>query len=182
MRMNAYYYGFTPTGNHVIDRILSAVACAGKSYHNTDCWQDDCTRDGCEGKSPEEWIQNAANNAAVEVDLLWDRVVAKGEAHARAVRDYNRVCRQLEVDGKIHDATVERLTARVKDLEVELENAEQKADDWYKWYSERESEIERLTTELATAQALAGAPAPDAPTGTCSGEPPLTEKNRRNNG
>ena len=47
---------------------------------------------------------------------------------------------------------VERLTARVNDLEVELE---------------------RLKTELATAQALAGTPATNVNTGTCSGEPPV---------
>ena len=64
MRMLAYYYGFTPTGNEAIDRILSAVACAGKAYHHTDCWQDETACEGCEGKSPEEWIQNAANDAA----------------------------------------------------------------------------------------------------------------------
>jgi hypothetical protein len=41
LRMDAYYYGFEPTGNHAIDRILSAVACAGKAYHNTCDWTDD---------------------------------------------------------------------------------------------------------------------------------------------
>ena len=66
MRMNAYYYGFNPTGVVEIDRILSAVACAGKAYHHTDQWNDDCDGDnyGHEGHSPVDWIQRAANEAA----------------------------------------------------------------------------------------------------------------------
>lgn len=70
MRMDAYYYGFTPTGNELIDRILSAVACAGKSYHNTEDWTDHAEPwDGHSGQSPVEWIQNAANEAATVLAL-----------------------------------------------------------------------------------------------------------------
>ncbi len=71
MRMDAYYYGFDPTGVPEIDRILSAVACAGKAYHHTESWGEEMTYgtpngapDGHEGKTPIEWIQNAANDAA----------------------------------------------------------------------------------------------------------------------
>ncbi len=64
LRMNAYYYSFDPTGVPEIDMILSAVACAGKAYHHTDCWRDECEWEPHEGKSPVEWIQNAANKAA----------------------------------------------------------------------------------------------------------------------
>lgn len=39
-RMDAYYYGFDRTGVPEIDRILSAVAWAGKAYHHTDQWSD----------------------------------------------------------------------------------------------------------------------------------------------
>lgn len=65
LRMDAYYYGFDPTGNDVIDRILSAVACAGKAFHHTECWTEETTAYvGHVGKTPIEWIQNAANDAA----------------------------------------------------------------------------------------------------------------------
>lgn len=40
LRMNAYYYSFSKTGCYGVDRILSAVACAGKAFHNTDCWTE----------------------------------------------------------------------------------------------------------------------------------------------
>lgn len=33
-RMDAYYYGFDSTGVDDIDRLLSAVACAGKAFHH----------------------------------------------------------------------------------------------------------------------------------------------------
>jgi len=52
--MNAYYYHFEPTGVIEIDRILSAVACAGAGYHNTEDWNDDVIKK----------IQDAAYSAA----------------------------------------------------------------------------------------------------------------------
>ena len=71
-RMDAYYYGFEPTGVVEIDRILSAVACAGKAYHHTEEWNSEIiygTSSGApdpflRGKNPVEWIQNAAYDAA----------------------------------------------------------------------------------------------------------------------
>lgn len=74
-RMNAYYYSFEPTGVEAIDRLLSAVACAGKAYHHTDQWTESVF--GSEpyepdhrGGSPVEWIQNAAEDAAAEFRAL----------------------------------------------------------------------------------------------------------------
>lgn len=69
MRMNAYYYAFSKTESHAIDKILSAVACAGKAYHHTESWQDDCDPYELEhrGPCPEAWIQNAAFDAAEEI-------------------------------------------------------------------------------------------------------------------
>ncbi len=65
LRMNAYYYGFDDTGIDAIDRILSAVACAGKTFHHTECWNDEAKPyDGHFGRTPIEWIQNAADDAA----------------------------------------------------------------------------------------------------------------------
>lgn len=39
-RMDAYYYGFDPTGVVEIDALLSAVASAGKAYHHTSDWAE----------------------------------------------------------------------------------------------------------------------------------------------
>jgi len=68
--MDAYYYSFEPTGVKEIDRILSAVACAGKAYHHTDSWHESPYNgeapEGHVGRFPVEWIQNAANDAAAK--------------------------------------------------------------------------------------------------------------------
>ena len=67
MRMHAYYFGFSPTGVQEIDAILSAVACAGKAFHHTECWTDEVDSyepDHFGGTTPAEWIQDAANRAA----------------------------------------------------------------------------------------------------------------------
>ena len=61
--MNAYYYGFTPTGNADIDAILSAVAAAGKGAHHTESWTDVHEWES-DGLSAVDRIQNAANRAA----------------------------------------------------------------------------------------------------------------------
>lgn len=71
LRMDAYYYGFAETGQAEIDLILSAVACAGKSFHHTDQWNDeDSPWPGHTGNSPTEWITNAASSAAQEMVRL----------------------------------------------------------------------------------------------------------------
>ena len=62
LRMNAYYYSFDETGVIEIDRILSAVACAGKGYHHTDMWGE--ANEYMDGKSYIDLIQDAANAAA----------------------------------------------------------------------------------------------------------------------
>jgi len=65
IRMDAYYYSFQKTGIPEIDKILSAVACAGKAFHHTQDWCDECSEwEPHTGKCPVDWIQNAANEAA----------------------------------------------------------------------------------------------------------------------
>lgn len=65
LRMDAYYYGFDPTGVRAVDVILSAVACAGKGYHHTDGWTESHMEFGpFRGNSYVEFIQNAAKDAA----------------------------------------------------------------------------------------------------------------------
>lgn len=67
-RMDAYYYGFAPTGLHVVDLVLSAVACAGKAYHHTDQWNSDCSPyEHLRGETPADWINNAAHDAAAAI-------------------------------------------------------------------------------------------------------------------
>jgi hypothetical protein len=64
-KLDGYYIGFEPTGNFAIDKILGAVACAGKAYHHTDSWNDETSPyDDHNGRNPNEWIQSAANEAA----------------------------------------------------------------------------------------------------------------------
>jgi hypothetical protein len=64
LRMEAYYYAFSETGVPEIDKILSAVACAGKAFHHTESWQDESEWPPHTGNSPKLWIQNAADEAA----------------------------------------------------------------------------------------------------------------------
>lgn len=72
MRMHAYYYAFAATGERAVDVVLSAVACAGKAYHHTDNWSDDCEpyEEVHRGGSCVDWIQNAANDAASAIAAL----------------------------------------------------------------------------------------------------------------
>jgi len=70
-RMDAYYYSFTPTGVEAVDRLLNAIAWAGKAYHSTDSWGETIEPyPHCEGKTCIEWMQNAANRAAREFQVL----------------------------------------------------------------------------------------------------------------
>ena len=73
--MNAYYYGFEPTGVEEIDLILSAVACAGKGYHLTEDWNEELgfEHPPFRGKTYIEWIQNAAIDAAEALRTSQDK-------------------------------------------------------------------------------------------------------------
>lgn len=86
MRLDAYYYSFDATGEIAVDRVLSAVACAGKAFHNTAPWADEeiesPTRyaEHLRGATCNEWIQNAAADAAAEmVRLRTERDEARRE-------------------------------------------------------------------------------------------------------
>ena len=83
-RMDAYYFGFDPTGVPEVDAILSAVACAGKGYHHTDEWGGGESRFG-DDRPYGDVIQAAANEAANR----WDHTAAIAEA----ARDYVRIRR-----------------------------------------------------------------------------------------
>lgn len=61
--LSAYWYSFEPTGITAIDRILAAVAHAGKAHHNTIDWSSSWDKNG---KSEEKRIQDAANLSARE--------------------------------------------------------------------------------------------------------------------
>jgi hypothetical protein len=76
-RMDAYYYGFDKTGERSIDRILSAVAWAGKAFHSTDQWNEEAgERPGHEGITPVEWMQSAGKHAASELSILRSGIAA----------------------------------------------------------------------------------------------------------
>lgn len=64
--LNAYYYSFESTGNQAIDRILAAVAYAGKAFHHTEDWGGAWWSDEDEGPTMAELIQEFANEAAGE--------------------------------------------------------------------------------------------------------------------
>lgn len=82
LRMNAYYFGFTATGVELVDRVLSAVAHAGKGYHHTESWTEPTEnygpfRGGEYGYAG--WIQRAAEDAAQRMTAF--------EAIVRALAD-----------------------------------------------------------------------------------------------
>jgi hypothetical protein len=81
VRLNAYYFGFDSTGNEDIDRILSAVACAGKAYHLTKDWTNPTTEPyepSHRGGTCAEWIQNAAVDAATKLAAIHREGVIEG--------------------------------------------------------------------------------------------------------
>jgi hypothetical protein len=68
-RMQGYYIGFDRTGVVEIDRILSAIAHAGKAYHHTEGWNDELDWDYGpikKGMTCNEVIQTAADDAAAK--------------------------------------------------------------------------------------------------------------------
>lgn len=71
LNLRSYYIDFDPTGVYEIDKILSAVARAAKSYHSTEGWSEDEDEERYSyppftGATWNERIQNAANEAATQ--------------------------------------------------------------------------------------------------------------------
>lgn len=111
LRMDAYYYGFDETGVSEVDLILSAVACAGKSFHHTDQWNDeDSPWPGHTGNSPIEWIRNAAASAAQEMA----RLKAENERLQASLLGY-------QMGAKAEAEEADRLRGEVKELRKDAE-------------------------------------------------------------
>lgn len=102
LRMDAYYYGFDPTGERVVDRVLSAVACAGKAFHHTEAWGDAATCCSyptfAADQSPVQWIEGAAKEAATEIARLREEVARLQRERDEALGGY---------DGRIQDIASE---------------------------------------------------------------------------
>ena len=64
--LSAYYYGFESTGCELVDEILRAVAGAGASAHNTDCWCDESEY----AAAPVRSIQTVAQEVADKIKAL----------------------------------------------------------------------------------------------------------------
>ena len=81
-RMQGYYIGFDKTGVVEIDRILSALAWAGKAYHHTEGWNDELDWDYGpipKGTTCSDLIQRAANDAAATIERHKDALFERGE-------------------------------------------------------------------------------------------------------
>ncbi len=64
--LDAYYYGFDPTGCDLVDSVLEQVARAGKAFHSTDDWNEE----DIDGLSPVDKMQAAANASAKTIMAL----------------------------------------------------------------------------------------------------------------
>jgi chromosome segregation ATPase len=132
LRMDAYYYGFASTGAELIDRILSAVACAGKAYHYTESWDEDTPpyEDCFKGKCPVDWMQNAANDAAELFGAIPALI-----AYVRELETVEPKLASLRCALAEQTAQCERLTKLLNDsLEYTL--------------AQKSAECERLTADL----------------------------------
>ena len=66
--ISSYYYNFEATGNKEVDTLLYAIAQA----HSTSQWTEETewksTANTLKGKTPVDWIQNAANDLANSIN------------------------------------------------------------------------------------------------------------------
>jgi predicted nucleic acid-binding Zn-ribbon protein len=143
LRMNAYYYSFDETAEPSVNLVLSAVACAGKAFHNTESWNDaDEANDDHEGGTPVEWIQNAANKAAAEVTQLRARI-----AELEKVLDETTDMFRRSTDESA--ATIADLREQVaeKELAIELREESWRANETsvLKLLAESETSVDQLT-------------------------------------
>ncbi|MBX6133547.1 hypothetical protein [Pseudomonas aeruginosa] len=98
--LDAYYYGFYPTGCDLVDSVLEQVARAGKAFHSTDDWNEE----DLDGLSPVDKMQAAANASAKTIMALIAEVehLRKDAARYRWLRDsctrqWDVMCRDIEI-------------------------------------------------------------------------------------
>lgn len=94
-RMDAYYFGFSRTGDSHIDAILSAIAWAGKGSHHTESWQEDRHEYSygpvATNESFIDVIQAAANDAADRAGVVYRQAIEDAAALAVGRPDFERV-------------------------------------------------------------------------------------------
>ncbi len=112
----AYYYTIEGTGQDCIDRIALAINTAGKCFHATEEWADeaDPQDDNLTGSIPLDWIQNAINAAAKEIqklreekehkekmDPIWNNVFTKALLELSDVKAENERLRKVINEHKV---------------------------------------------------------------------------------
>lgn len=124
--MEAYYYSFDSTGCDPIDKILSAVACAGKSFHHTDDWYEHASpQDDHTGGTPIDWIQNAAIEAAAEIQSLRDQIY-----ESIPMWQANELQREIE-RLSVYETTVKRIAWDY--IELSHDKAYNQRDEYIRW-------------------------------------------------
>ena len=144
-RMNAYYYGFDRTGQVAIDRILSAVAHAGKGYHHTEFWTDPLDYGApshLRGDSYVECIQNAAIDAA---DTL-RTAEARAAAAEVASRGYRERAEKAEAKAARFAGLLGHQSRTLTDT-IAAETIRQKADAWDEGYTSGHSRAMRRMSD-----------------------------------
>lgn len=148
LRMDAYYYGFDATGVESVDIILSAIAHAGKAFHHTEDWNNECGERGDErikGKSAVDWIQNAAEDAAFTVKDLIARIDALKAQVAAQEQSHKDI---LQAVGEEATRQLAEKDKRIAELEAKLGRVR----DWIKFAANSEGGIiSELEAKLAGA-------------------------------
>ena len=100
LQMNAYYYSFHRTGTLAVDRVLSAVAVAGKGCHHTADW-------GQYGHVDK--IQEAAALAAAEFKALIEALYNLVELANPFMTDDTQTLAMEQARAALYQASVEVL-------------------------------------------------------------------------
>ncbi|HEK0054231.1 TPA: hypothetical protein SMO30_004773 [Pseudomonas aeruginosa] len=110
--LDAYYYGFDPTGCDLVDSVLEQVARAGKAFHSTDDWNEE----DLDGLSPVDKMQAAANASAKTIMALIAEVehLRKDAARYRWLRE--RDLETIRQGGVFAGMTPENIVLNQEDL------------------------------------------------------------------
>lgn len=113
-RMDAYYFGFNPTGVGAIDAILSAVAIAGKGAHHTENWNDDGSGYYSDrpGLAPNTGVEEGSAATLIELTAVRSaaRISALVSDHAALLAEVQRLQRVVPV---VDDATLQEVEALI---------------------------------------------------------------------